>query len=393
MEKRSTEPEVGRDATARPRGPGADAVLRLVDDVKGLGVFTLNADGRVATWSAGAQRLCGYPPEDVLGTDFGRFYVPEDVDAGALRQALVHAERDGRFEEEGWRVRKDGSRFWASVAIAAWRDADGKIAGYGGVACDRTDHLRALASVADVSERQRADRERDDLLRQLRTLNAELEQRVESRTAELRATLKEREVLLQEVHHRVKNNLQVISSLINLQLRTLGRDASRGALEDCRTRVQAIALIHEKLYQSEDYAEVPFSAYARGLATDIFHATGVSPENVTLDLAVEDVALAVDKAIPCGLILNELMTNALKHAFPGGREGTIRVEVATVEGGGLRLVVGDDGVGLAPGLDVHGSPSLGLQLVRMLAKQLDADLQVETGPGARFRVTVPGTRS
>jgi two-component sensor histidine kinase len=154
-----------------------------------------------------------------------------------------------------------------------------------------------------------------------------------------------------------------------------------------------MALIHEKLYQSENYAEVPFSAYARGLATDIFHATGVSPENVTLDLAVEEVALAVDKAIPCGLILNELMTNALKHAFPGGQQGTIRVEVATVEGGGLRLVVGDDGVGLAPGLDVHDSPSLGLQLVQMLAKQLDADLQVETGPGARFRVTVPGTRS
>jgi len=118
-------------------------------------------------------------------------------------------------------------------------------------------------------------------------------------------------VLLQEVHHRVKNNLQVISSLMNMQVRRTDDASSRSALAECQNRVLAIALIHEKLYQSRNYARVPFSDYARSLADNIFHATGVSPGNTKLSVEFESLSLAVDKAIPCGLILNELITNAL----------------------------------------------------------------------------------
>jgi two-component sensor histidine kinase len=223
------------------------------------------------------------------------------------------------------------------------------------------------------------------------SLNAELEQRVQARTSELMAIVRERDLLLKEVHHRVKNNLQVISSLINMQMRSLGTDVERDALVECRTRVRAIALIHEKLYQSKDQARVPFSEYARGLAEDVFHATRVSPEKVSLELAVEeDVDLAVDKAIPCGLILNELITNALKHAFPDGRPGAVRVELVPFGADGLRLEVRDDGVGLPGGLEVDRPSSLGLQLVQMLAKQLHAALEVEATGGTRVRLTVPG---
>ncbi len=234
-----------------------------------------------------------------------------------------------------------------------------------------------------------ADREREGLVGQLRTQNAELEHRVEARTAELQATLREREVLLQEVHHRVKNNLQVISSLINMQVRSLADDASRDALLECQARVQAMALIHEQLYKSKDYTRVPFSEYARSLAGNVFHATGVSPQGISLELAIEDVALAVDKAIPAGLILNELISNALKHGFPNGRSGTIRVELGLASRGELRLVVRDDGVGLPPGVDVSDSPTLGLHLVRMLARQLDAKLEVEATDGTCFCLTIP----
>jgi len=246
-----------------------------------------------------------------------------------------------------------------------------------------------LTSVLDVVERNRGEEERSRLLGQLRTLNAELEERVEARTAQLQASLKENEVLLQEIHHRVKNNLQVISSLISMQARSLGPDGSRDALEECQMRVQAIALIHDQLYQSKDCARVPFAEYARALIGNVFKVTDVRPERVRLELAIHDVTLAVDRAIPCGLILNELITNALKHAFPQGRSGTVRVELNRVGEGTLLLEVKDDGAGLPPGFDVYQSPSLGLQLVCMLAEQVQAAIDVERAAGTCFRLTLP----
>jgi two-component system, sensor kinase len=150
-------------------------------------------------------------------------------------------------------------------------------------------------------------------------------QRAQTGEQQIVDSLREKEVLLKEIHHRVKNNLQLISSLINMQMRRLQDVSSKEALEECQNRVLAIALIHEMLYQSKDYARVPFSDYARSLAANIFQAIGVSPENLKLNIDFESISLAVDKAIPCGLILNELITNALKHAFPNERRGTIRV--------------------------------------------------------------------
>jgi two-component sensor histidine kinase len=217
--------------------------------------------------------------------------------------------------------------------------------------------------------------------------SAAIQRVVEQRTAQLRDALKEKETLLQEIHHRVKNNLQVISSLINIQLRKLEPGSARHALQECQTRVQAIALIHEKLYQSRDYSRVPFSQYARGLATNVFHASGSSPGAVKLEIEVGEVALAVDKAIPCGLILNELLTNALKHAFPQERRGTVRVELHQTAAGSVRLAVKDDGVGLPADLDVRQSDTLGMQLVRTLAEQLAAKLEVSrTAAGTSFEV-------
>jgi two-component sensor histidine kinase len=236
--------------------------------------------------------------------------------------------------------------------------------------------------IIDITERKRAEHE-------TKTVNAELEERVRSRTSELASALAEREILLQEVHHRVKNNLQVISSLINLQIRKLEDAASRGALEECKTRVQAIALIHEKLYQSKDYSRVEFSDYARSLASNVLQTTGVSLARVALDLAIDNVALPVDKAIPCGLVLNELVTNSLKHAFPDGRSGHVRVEFARLEDGRCRLAVADDGVGLPVGFDIATSDSLGLQLVSTLSNQLDAELEVTGGEGISVQLTFP----
>jgi two-component sensor histidine kinase len=223
---------------------------------------------------------------------------------------------------------------------------------------------------------------------------AAIQRVVEQRTADLtranaviRDALKEKETLLQEIHHRVKNNLQVISSLINIQLRKLGPGAAREPLQECQTRVQAIALIHEQLYQSRNYSRVPFSQYARSLAANVFHAAGASPGAVSLEVEVGEVALAVDKAIPCGLILNELITNALKHAFPQERRGTVRVLLNQTAAGLVKLVVTDDGVGLPAELDIRQSDTLGMQLVCTLGEQLAAKLDVRrTIAGTSFEV-------
>ena len=204
---------------------------------------------------------------------------------------------------------------------------------------------------------------------------------------EVRASLREKEILLQEVHHRVKNNLQVISSLISLQLRPMKDAVSREALQACQARVQAISLIHTMLYQSKDYANVPFSEYARTLTGNIFSTLGTVPGCISLDLAIESVALPVDKAIPCGLILNELITNALKHGFPDSRRGTIRVELGKVGKDQFQLSVEDNGVGMPAELDIRKTQSLGMHLVSALTEQLGAEIKMSRDRGTSFKFT------
>ena len=474
-----------------PEPAAADEHLRqLIDGVRDFAIVMLDPDGRVSTWNAGAQLLYGYGAGEIIGKDFSCFFRRDDVAAGIDRHEFEIARRDDRYEGESWRVRKDGSQFWAHAVISTLRNPGGRLTGFGKITRDLTEQHRAreqlrlaieaaptgmimadrqgrivlvnaqierlfgyrreelightiemlvperfriqhphlrkdffsdprsrplgagrdlyglrkdgtelpieiglnpletpegafvLSSVVDITARKRAEREREELMGQL-------EDRVQARTAQLTATLKEREILLQEVHHRVKNNLQMISSLVNLQLRRVADDTSRHALRECQDRLQAIALIHQQLYQSKDFARIPFAEYTKSLAANVFQAVGVSPQSVSLQLALTDISLPVDKAIPCGLMLNELITNALKHAFPDGRAGTIRIELGVVRKDRLMLLVSDDGVGLPKGLDLKTPASLGLQLVRMLARQVDAELEIVSTAGTTFRLTIP----
>ena len=208
---------------------------------------------------------------------------------------------------------------------------------------------------------------------------------MQARTAEVH----ERNTLLQEIHHRVKNNLQVISSLINLQVRPLEDPAVRRALRDCQSRVETMAQIHEMLYRAKDYARIPFGRYARELATRVLAASGIAPENITLSFAMEDLFFTVDRAIPCGLILNELMANALKHAFSHGSRGAIEVALTRGADGQITLSVEDDGVGLPQDFDVHAARSLGVQLVVTLVEQLEGRLELSREPATRWTITFP----
>lgn len=204
----------------------------------------------------------------------------------------------------------------------------------------------------------------------------------------LAAALAAKEVLIREVHHRVKNNLQIIASLLNMQAGSLP-DAFRTAMEESQRRVRSMALVHEQLCDCERPDQLDFGAYVSALTHDLFSAFRVSSSEVRLALQIEPVVLDVDRAVPCGLILNELVTNSLKHAFPGGRSGEIRVELHS-QNGEIVLRVSDDGVGLPPGFDCRRSASLGLRIVHILAGQVNGNLTCRSeGRGAGFTLAFP----
>ncbi|PYR45176.1 MAG: hypothetical protein DMF89_25840 [Acidobacteria bacterium] len=207
---------------------------------------------------------------------------------------------------------------------------------------------------------------------------------------QIRLSLREKEVLLKEVHHRVKNNLQVISSLLSLQARHLVDVEARQMLAESQDRVQSIALVHEKLYQSKNLSRVDFDDYVKVLVANLVHSMTGDERGISCTVALEGISLPVDVAIPCGLIVNELVTNSLKHAFPDSTRGSIRVDLRRADKGRLELAVEDDGVGLPSDFDVHEASSLGLELVMTFAEQLEADVDVRREHGTSFRFRFNG---
>lgn len=204
----------------------------------------------------------------------------------------------------------------------------------------------------------------------------------------LQGAVEEKEALIKEVHHRVKNNLQVMISLLALQAAQVSDDRSASALQDAAERIRTMALVHEHLYGSRDLARVDVTEYLRELTTGLLGVFG-QREGITVEVRAGDVRLGVDAAIPAGLIISELVTNALKYAFPGGRAGRVIVGVTAEPATGgreLTLSVSDDGVGLPAELDPQRAHTLGLRLVHILAKQLGGAVQVEREGGTRFAI-------
>jgi PAS domain S-box-containing protein len=202
---------------------------------------------------------------------------------------------------------------------------------------------------------------------------------------EVHSSLQEKDVLLKEIHHRVKNNLQIISSLLSLQSNTIESQATRELVRESQNRVRSMALIHEKLYQSTSLARIDFGEYLRNLTRDLFRS--YSAGGVSLKLQVEDIQLDIDAAIPCGLMVNELVSNALKYAFPQGKGGELLITFSQVARNKYALSVTDNGIGLPTDLDVRKPKSLGLQLVNMLVAQLRGTLDVVSDGGTTFMIT------
>jgi PAS domain S-box-containing protein len=211
----------------------------------------------------------------------------------------------------------------------------------------------------------------------------------------LSSALAAKELLLKEVHHRVKNNLQIISSLLSMQAQSLQDLAAAQALQDSQERVQCMALIHERLHLNDEPDRLDFREYAAKLARDLFYSYGVNSERIRLRFELEPISLGLNQAIPCGLILNELLTNSLKYAFPNERlnqrAGEILIKLSWDAGESVKLTVADNGVGLPADFDWKESQSLGLRIMNILGRQLDGTMQREAGPGTVFSLVFPRT--
>ncbi len=203
----------------------------------------------------------------------------------------------------------------------------------------------------------------------------------------IKMSLREKEVLLKEIHHRVKNNMQIISSLMSLQERRLDNDEVRQALQVSQNRITAMSLIHEILYRSEDLVDIDLELYVKRLSGNLFSIFGARSQNVRTRLDIQDVRLGINQAIPCGLILNELMSNALEHAFEESRGGEISITASYSGEGDVELVVGDNGKGLSEDIDIENTDTLGLRLVRgLVIDQLEGSLSLSREQGTRYTI-------
>ena len=566
---------------------------RLVDSIEDYAIYMLDKDGLVRSWNKGAALIKGYAKEEILGQHFSMFYSEEAIANNTPFEELQQAEIKGKHACEGWRVRKDGSKFWAHVVITALSDQSGKVLGYTKITKDMTnrkrqeerfrqvvesapnamvminshgriemvnlqterlfdyprqdmvgqlvemlvperfrsahpekrtmffgeprsrpmgagrdlfgrrkngsefpveiglnpietdDGLMVLSSIVDISERKRLEERFRRVVEsapnamvmindfgRIEMVNAQAERLFEYQRQEMlgklvevlvperfrhghpekrsaffceplsrpmgagrdlfgrrkngsefpveiglnpietedgvmvlssivdisdrkqkeekiQAALKEKDLLLGEIHHRVKNNLQVIHSLLNLQSSLISDVTVKGMLMDSQNRIQSMALIHQTLYQSNDFANVDFSGFLDALIPTLISSYGVSDKKIELKIFAGSVSLPINSAIPCGLLINELITNALKHAFPNSLSGEIVVTLSHVENNRVLLIISDNGVGIPESLDVNNVETLGLRLVTLLSQQLDGTLAIQRHNPTKYSIEFP----
>ncbi len=320
--------------------------FRLIAETSGDVIFQLDVAGKVVFCSHAVVQY-GYSVTDVVGKDFSTYIADDDLEpAVSAFKRVIDGERINSLELR--LLSADGTFSHVEINVAPLSVND-SIIGLQGIS-------------RDVTGRKQSEEQ-------------------------IKASLAEKEVMLREIHHRVKNNLQVISSLVSLQADSLTDDRIRQELNEVRDRIRSMALVHEKLYQSSNLQQLNFADYSASLLQYLWRSHGALAEKVRLNLVVAPVVLPIEAAVPCGLILNELAGNALKHAFPGnvGGEVTVGLDYDPANDA-IRLRVHDNGVGLPSGLDWRQSSSLGLRLVQILAGQLHGTVATGTGSGSEFTV-------
>ena len=316
-----------------------DAILTAVPNI----IMEVDA-AKVYTW-ANQAGLEFFGPA-VLGQT-AEFYFEGQQDTDGAVRPLCEGRSDVVYVES-WQRRRDGRRRLLAWSCRALKDGKGKVTG-------------ALSSALDITEREQAEEA-------------------------IRLSLQEKEVLLREIHHRVKNNMQVISSLFNLQAAHTRSEECRGILKEAQARLRSMSLVHEKLYRSAHLSRIDFGGYIHSLAAHLVHIYRPSAGPVRLETDFEDVTLDITTAMPCGLLLSELISNALKHAFPDNREGVIHLGLKRRPDGLIEIRVADNGIGFPEGLDFSQIESFGFQIVMLLVRQLDAKIELDRTGGTAFTV-------
>jgi len=224
----------------------------------------------------------------------------------------------------------------------------------------------------------------DDKIEYILLICSDITQRKKAEN-EIKSSLKEKEILLQEIHHRVKNNMQIISSLLNLQKQHVKDEEAVNVLTESQNRVKSMAMIHEKLYQSNNLTDIKFSEYVPRLVSDLFYSYNIPVDQIDVVIIVEDIKLNIETAVPCGLIISELVSNSFKHAYPQGRKGKLKVSLKKYDDH-YELMVCDDGIGFPEELDFKNTETLGLQLVNNLVSQLNGEISLDKSHGTKFKV-------
>lgn len=339
-----------RDITARKIADEAERRIAAIVESSDDAIFSRDVDGTITSWNRGAEAMLQYPAAEVLGKPI-HLIIPEDrvLEENQIMERIAQGNHIQHYETH--RRRKDGTLVDISLAVSPIRDRRGQIVGASKIA-------------RDITERRQAEDQRQK-------------------------TLERSEMLLREVHHRVKNNLQVVSSLLRLHAGKLRDSSQRDVFLDCRDRVLAMALIHERLYTEGQYAEIEFSGYLREMLRMILDSSSVSHRSLKLSLELQEIKLGLDVATPLSLITNELVLNVLKHAYTLGQTGTITIHLLRGDTDGT-LIVQDAGKGFPPDFSPNQSTGIGLQLVESLTRQIRGTRNLKSGSdGTTFAISWP----
>jgi PAS domain S-box-containing protein len=314
-------------------------------DFAPVGYFTLDREGEICELNLSAAKLLGAERAHLINHNF-KLFISQDtrpVFNDFFRKVFVNDAK-------------------ASCEVILSKNSNPPLYVYiEGIASD--EGQKCLAAVIDITERRKAE-------------------------VKLEKSLGEKEMLLRELHHRVKNNMQVISSLLRLQSATLDSKKAVAVFRECQNRIKAMALIHEKFYCSEDLSNINFETYVRDLVETLTQSYDVSKNKITVDINIKNVSLEIDTAISCGMIINELISNSIKYAFPQGAKRNISVSILPAGGNYVEMIVSDNGLGFPAELDFRKADTLGLQLVNTLVKdQLGGKIELDRTAGTKFKIT------